>query len=412
MANINYEESKLENGLRIITSTNDCSGVVNIDLVVKAGARYESDGESGYAHMLEHMLLKGTAKMPGNTDIYDSVEKNGAFLNALTNVENVSIKSQVVTEQSEFMFELIDDVLINSTIDPVTLENEKKVVIEEIKRADQDGERVLRMKALKGFFGGHPMARIVPGTKDTVNEMSDSKLKDYRERTFIPSQSALITTGNLSHERALELSKKYFSDWNGEQKDNVALFEPEVTKEKYVFYEFPSKQSFIYICYPTKGVSDLKEFAALELVAGFVGEGSASLLSKELRSKEGLVYSQLTLNTSYVDAGIFEIRTATSKPKEATDIIVDIVNGCSKSINEEILQEIKNKKIAQFKRIISNPSSEISFLGRFFVLLNRMLTPAEYISMLSEVTIEDIKNAAEKYLTKEQALVAVLGPKE
>ncbi len=148
------------------------------------------------------------------------------------------------------------------------------------------------------------------------------------------------------------------------------------------------------------------------MVAGFVGEGNASLLSKELRSKKGLIYSQSTFNTSYIDAGIFEIKTATGKPKEATDIILNILSNFSESLNEETLQDIKNRKINQFERLISNPSSEISFLDRFFVLLNRLLTPNDYVSMLNKVTLEDIKNVAGKYLTKEQALVAVLGPKE
>lgn len=411
MAHIEYKESKLKNGLCVITSTNDCSGVVNIDLVMRAGSRYESTDESGHAHMLEHMLLKGTTDRPGNTDIHDSAEKNGAYLNALTNIENVSIKSQIVTEQKEFMFELIDDVLVNSIIDPVTLENEKKVVIEEIKKAEQDGDRMVRIKALEGFFNGHPIAKMVPGTKDGINEISYSKLKDYKKRTFIPSQSSLITTGNLSHEDVLELFKKYFSNWGeGQQKNDIVAFEPEVPKKKYSFYEFPSKQSFIFICYSNKGISDLKEFAALELIAGLVGEGNASLLSKELRSKEGLIYSQLTLNTSYIDTGIFEIKTTSGKPKEVTDIILNSLDNLSKSLNEEILKDIKNRKIKQFRRVMSNPSSEISFLGRFFVLLNRLLTPDDYATMLNEVTLEDVKNAADKYLTKEYALVAVLGP--
>ena len=413
MANVNYKDGQLKNGLRIITSTNDCSDVINIDLVIRAGSRHEAEAESGYAHMLEHMLLKGTINRPGNTDIYETAEKNGAFLNASTNVESVSIKSQIVKKQKEFMFELIDDILINSIIDPTTLENEKGVVIEEIKRAEQDADRMIRIKALESFFSGHPIAKMVPGTEESIKGMSDLKLKDYKKRTFMPSRAALVTTGNLSHEEALELSNKYFLNWSArqEQKD-AALFEPEVAREKYVFYEFPSKQSFVYICYLNKGISNLKEFTALELITGFVGEGSASLLHKELRSKEGLIYNQSTFNTAYVDSGVFEIKTATSKPKEVIDITLNILNNFYKSIDEETLQEIKNKKINLFKRSISNPTAEISFLDRFFVLLDRLFKPDDYISMLNEVTLEDVNNVAKKYLTKDRALVAVLGPKE
>ena len=412
MANIEYKESRLDNGLKVITSTNNCSDVVNVDLVMRAGARYESDDESGCAHMLEHMLLKGTTKMPGSTDIYNAIEKRGAFLNALTNIENISIKSQVVTQQNDFILELIADMLFNSLIDPTTLENEKKVVSEEIRRAEQDGDKMVRIKSLEYFFEGHPIAKMIPGSTEGVNEITETKLKNYKKNTFTPSQSALVTTGNIAHEDVVKLAEKYFSNWVNSQKNTVVSSEPSVSKEKQVFFEFPSKQSFVYICYPTRGISDLKEFAALELIAGFVGEGSASLLSKELRSKEGLVYGQTTFNTPYTDAGIFEIKTSTTKPKEVIEIILNGVNNFSESINEETILDIKNKKIAQFKRVNSNPSSEISFLDRFFVLLDRMLTPEEYISMLEEVKLEDIKSVAAKYLTREQALVAVLGPKE
>ena len=129
-----YKESTLENGLRVFTYEDTSIPVIDIKLVFKAGSRYEESHQKGYAHILEHMLLRGTIKRPSPILISKELDNRGGSRGASTNKEALTITMQAADNYLEDLLELLSDMLLNSLIDSSVLENEKRVIIEEFKK--------------------------------------------------------------------------------------------------------------------------------------------------------------------------------------------------------------------------------------------------------------------------------------
>ncbi|MEK9183566.1 MAG: pitrilysin family protein, partial [Patescibacteria group bacterium] len=217
----NYNESSLSNGLRIITSEDINSPIVTITVWVRAGSRYEQPHQLGYAHILEHMLLKGTKNRPTIFEI--SVEQNrvGAYSNANTGSEWINLIIQVATEHAEHMIELLSDMLQNPIFNECVLENEKKVILEEMYRAEHNPERLAIMINMRNLFSNHPLSHLPIGTVDTIKKATVQELKNFYNTHYHPSKAALVTVGNLSHEKATMLGEKYFGAWNVGEKIKI-----------------------------------------------------------------------------------------------------------------------------------------------------------------------------------------------
>ncbi|MEK7636476.1 MAG: pitrilysin family protein [Patescibacteria group bacterium] len=410
----NYNESILKNGLQVITSEDANSSIITITLGVKAGSRYEQPHQLGHSHILEHMLLKGTKKRP--TIFEMNVEQNrvGAYSNASTGSERMNMIIQVATEHMEHMMELLSDMLQNSIFDEQVLENEKRVIIEELHRAEQDPERLASMINMQNLFSGHPLSNLPIGTEEMIKKATREEVCQFYNSLYRPSQAVLITVGNLSHEKALILGEKYFGSWKTATKEVGKA----VDTAKFVFPQgkivqtFPNiKQSTLILNYPAAYVS-AGEIAVLDILANFLTFGHSSFLGQELRHKRGLVYAVNTSNIAYSDAGRFSITAQTTKPKEVITIIKESMSVIMNHLPESLFHEIKNQTIGVFIRRNADPFNETSFLGMNVGLFNRLVTPQEYIKNLRTVSYGDLKKVVKKYITQNKTFLTVVGPQE
>ena len=160
-----YRKSRLKNGFTVITCMDDSTEIVDIDIVVKTGARYEGKGQEGYAHLLEHMLMKGSHHYPTPLDIALFTERAGAYFNAATSNQRLKLELQTVRHRANDMLEFMCDIALHPILDKDVLENEKKVVMQEIDKSDDDHWRRLWTEASKRMLKGHPLANRTLGSK-------------------------------------------------------------------------------------------------------------------------------------------------------------------------------------------------------------------------------------------------------
>jgi len=319
-----YKESVLDNGLRIITHEDKSVPIVDIQLVFKAGSRYEEEHQKGYAHILEHMLLKGTTKRPSPVLLAQEIDSKGGYKNAYTSRESLVMILQAADNYAEELLELLSDMFLNSLIDSVTLENEKKVIIEELKRADDNTESFFGRFTFEKLFSGHPLATNILGDVESIKSASSDKLRTYKEKFLLPSRAALVISGNMDHDRAIVLAKKYFNEWSSEKSDIVQSVVFNSVNQGPYFYAKDTKQTLVAYNFLTISAEKIKELAALDILQNFLNFGGSSVLAEELRHKRGLVYAVGLINTTFNDAGLFRIQTSTSKPKETIEAIKDI----------------------------------------------------------------------------------------
>lgn len=403
-----YKESTLNNGLKVITSENSSSEIVTFSIWVKAGARYETKEQAGYAHFLEHMLLKGTKKYPSVFEVGRAKDRVGAISNAFTGPERIYFYIQVAKNDLEKMVELLAGSILNPLFDVSEFENEKKVIIEEIKRSKEDYPRHVWRILLGRVFKGHPLSNNVLGSEESIVDATIDKVKDYHKNFFFPSRSAFIATGGVSHEEILSLIIKYFGDWMGDDIfDN--LQEP-VIKNGSFFEKSATKQAYIILSYIGKGVT-LKESAVFEVVKNYLSYGQSSLLKQELRNKRGLVYGIFASSTLYLDANIFGIETSTAKPKEVIETISREIDNLSSNFNKSILEELKNQTRNIILRQLNDPFYELGMLGNSWRLHNKLMIPEEFIKEIKNVSYDDILAIKNKFLSKDHLFITVIGEK-
>ena len=405
-----YNESILPNGLKIITSENPNSEIVILSVWVKAGSRYEEKSQLGYAHILEHMLLIGTKKYPTAFDTGRALDRVGAASNAFTNPERIYIFIQVVKKHLEKMFEILSDMTLSPVIDSKVLENEKEVILQELYRQKDNYGKYLWKISSKKLFGNHPLSRDPLGDENSIKSATSAQLFNYHKKFFIPDRSAVVAVGGLTHEKISELAKKYFGDWQVTNKISDNFQEPEINKG-FIFEKAPSKQTHIVFKYGSPKCN-IEELAALEIIGNYLSYGDSSVLKQEVRIKRGLVYSVSAGFDLYQDATVFFIQAATTKPKETTEIVLDIMRNLDKNFTVEIFDEIKEQTASAFIRGINDPFSELGFLGKGWQLYEKIISPKKFLEILDKIRHKDVIAVANKYLSEDRLLTAAIGNEE
>jgi len=409
--NLMYKESALGNGLKILTYEDKSIPVIDIQLVFRAGSRYEENHQKGYAHILEHMLLKGTTKRPSPVLIAKEIDDKGGYKNASTGRESLSVVIQAADNYSEELFELLSDMILNSLIDSAILENEKKVIIEELKKANDNTDSFFSRFTYEKLFSGHPLASNILGDPESVLSASTDELKRYKEKFLVPNNSALIVAGNINHDRVVALAQKYFSEWSGKL-DTMLAVEFKPILQKPYFYTKDTKQTIISYNLYTFPANKTRESLALELVRTFLNFGGSSILADELRHKRGLVYSVSVDIATFRDAGFTGIRTSTTKPKETVEAIEDIIRNLKNLFTVDLLDGIKARRIGSFKRHIANPYNQKSFLSNGFLDLDKLVTSEEYMAEIGSITYDEILHVLDTYLVAEKAVITAIGPED
>lgn len=404
--NNTYKETTLSNGLKVITGENPNSEIVTFSIWVKAGARYESSEQLGYAHFLEHMLLKGTEKYPSTFEVGRVKDRVGAISNAFTGPERIYFFIQVAKDNLEKMIELLADAILNPLLDANELENEKKVVIEEMRRSKEDYPKHIWKVLLRETFEGHPLSQNVLGSEESIGAVTPEKIKDYHKKFFVPSRSAFVATGGVSHETILPLIEKYFSDWSGEYIADD-LHTPNI-KEGNFFEKSQTKQTYLIFAYAGQNITP-KESAAFEILKNYLSYGQSSLLKEELRNKRGLVYGISASNTPYLDANLFSVETSTAKPKEVIDIVSSGIDNLANNFNENLFEELKNQTANVVLRQLSDPFFEMFIIGNGWRMYGKLISPEEFINEIKNVSYDDILAVENKFLSKDNLFISAIG---
>ena len=357
------------------------------------------------------MLLKGTAKRPSPILIAKVIDDKGGYKNAYTGRESLAMVLQAADNYSEEAFELLSDMFLNSLIDPKILENEKKVIIEELKKSDDNTDSFFSRFTFQKLFFGHPLETNVLGTPESILSATTDELKKYKEKFLVPQNGALVVAGNISHDRIVELTKKYFSGWSGKLDTlRTVEFKPHIQPPH--FFLKDTKQTIVSCNFYTMPALKSREYLALGLVRTLLNFGGSSVLTEELRHKRGLVYSTSVSNSSFSDAGMFSIKTSTTKPKETVDAVNDIISNLKNIFSPEKLTGIKARRIGSFKLYIANPYRQTDFLVDLFFDLGRLVTPEEYIKEIESISYDEILQVIDNYLTLKKAVITAIGPKD
>src|SRR4030042_5166818 len=208
-----YQKTTLDNGLRIVTSMMPHTRAVCVSMFIGAGSRYELPEQAGLSHFVEHLCFKGTEKRPTAKEISETIDCIGGVLNGGTDKELTVYWVKVARPHFSTALDLLVDMLRNSKFDPVEIENERKVIIEELKMSMDSPQGRVDTLIDEVVWPNQALGRDVAGTKETVGIVKREMMLDYLPRLYLPSNTVVSVAGDISHEEMGSSVTRMWGNW-------------------------------------------------------------------------------------------------------------------------------------------------------------------------------------------------------
>ncbi len=407
--------SNLKNGLTFLSSEVKNYPLQFLALYFNSGTRYENSNELGYAHFLEHMLLKGTKNNPSAYLLSSQIEKIGGYKNGLTSKEFNWYVVEIGASDSEKGFSFLSEIILDSLFDEKTLENEKGIILEEYAKRREINPDFLLRSSISEMFKNHPLGADSIFSEENTKSANREKLINYFNKFYFPKNAALFSFGGSDHKNNKQYAEKYFSGWNSvhnpERVNNQTEFSK--IKEKYGFLEKATNTDYICLNYYTSGMKDdLNERQILNMLGYYLSAGSSCLLMDELRNKKGLIYFVSAFPSSYSDGGVFSIQTSSKKSEETVKNLYDILNNLTARITEEEFEKLKHQSINLFLLKNKNEEDNFQFIAENFIYKNDISTIDDYLLNMKQIKFKDFVEVVNKYIKYGNSYLMTLGPKK
>jgi zinc protease len=312
-------------GLEVVLKESHAAPVVAFQFWIGAGSADEAPPDAGMAHVLEHMLFKGTSRR-GVGEIARDVERAGGYVNAWTSHEETVYHLTIASRFAEQGLDVLADAVANPALDGEELERELKVIVEEIRMGRDNPGRMVTEHLFDQVFGGHPYGRPVIGTERTVQLFSRERVRRFHRHWYAPGNMVLVAVGDFDTGRMLDLIRQVTSGWRGSRSARRRVRDPLATQRhmRGAAVVNPVVEASFAVGFPAPGLTH-EDIPALDLLAAVIGQGASSRLESRVRRGLGLVNDVGAMAYSPRDAGVFAVfaSCATGQLVPATRAIVE-----------------------------------------------------------------------------------------
>ena len=391
------KEFKLKNGITVMVVENHKLPRINYSLRFDRKPIVEGD-KAGVLAILGAMLGNGTENMPKD-EFNDEVD----FLGASVNVSFGSASAFTLTKNNLKVLDLFSDAIINPLLVEEEFEKERDKLIEGLKTQEKSIDAISERVANALAFGkDHAYGEFI--TEETLNNISFQDVLDYKNKYMIPNNVYLVVIGDVYYKDIKSLIKEKFSSW--EKGKSITQEDPQLTDNVEMteinFVDLPNAtQSAIGV---TNNVdlkmSDPDYFAAL-MANDILGGGGEGYLFKNLREDKGYTYGAYSsLGSSRYGVSSFlagaKVRNAVTD-SAVIEILKEITRIKTQNVDAELLKNAKAKYVGSFIRRSENPSTIAGYALN--IKLNNLDSNfyGDYLENINNVSIEDVKRAANKY---------------
>jgi len=392
------ESTLLRNGLPLHRISVDGTRAVTLLVAFDAGARTERPEENGMAHFLEHLVFKGGEKYKTYRDVNEAAENNGAVLNAYTSHDLVAFHITARSTKGIEAADLLTDFVGRAALDPVELDKERGVVVQEIARYNDQPSAVAEHLIDEAVFGDHPLGRPVLGPAQHLSEtFTREGIVAFRERQWSPSRGAAFVVGNLeavgSDSELDELFERFQQAGAPETYDPAPAHTPRV-----LVTERDSNQSHLRMSYrPSIDPSDPAQRAALTIYSTLLGGSMGSRLFDEIREQRGLCYSVSSFPHVYADVPILQLSSGLQSGKcvEAFTRMGEIVNELREDGPTQAEVERARSYAAGARAIAFENTNAIARTAANQAIVYRQdIDPDVAIAQLDAVTFDQVREVA------------------
>ena len=403
----NLKVTTLPNGLRVITDRVPSVESVAVGVWAGVGTRNEDLSVNGVAHMVEHMLFKGT-KRRNAREIVEAIENVGGHMNAYTGREITSYHIHLLKEDLFLALDVLADMIQHSTMPEEEIEQERGVILQEIGMCSDTPDDIIFDHYFETAYQQQSLGAPILGTADIITGMGRGALMDYVKGLYSPSRLVVCASGNLDHEDFLARVQDVFTSLPEGGNDNKTPASYTGGLERRAPREL--EQSHIVLGF--QGVSRIdRDFYAARVLSSLFGGGMSSRLFQEVREKRGLVYSIYSFHSAYSDDGQFGIYAGTGPDKltELIPVVCDEILKLGERIGHEELERAKAQLRSTTLMARESMMSRADQNAKNLLLHGKILTPEDIIAAINAVDIPKLQRLSQRIFSSNPTLAA-LGP--
>jgi len=410
-----YTQQDLPNGLRLVTIPTDSPNLVSIYVVVQTGSRNEVEaGKSGFAHLFEHMMFRGTAKYP--PEKYNQVlQRAGAASNAFTSDDLTAYYTTFSKEDLQRILAMEADRFQTLKYTPEVFKTETGAVLGEYNKNSSDPEEKLDEVLHDTAFDRHTYKHTTMGFLKDVQDMPsqyDYSLKFF-DRYYRPEYTTIVVAGDVDPKNVRALVDQYWGGWKrGSYHPDIPV-EPaqQGARENHIDWPSPTLP-LIDIAFHGPAYSDTsKEWAALDALATLAFSRNSDLYEK-LVVREQKVDMLAANMAQSVDPNLWEVearvKNASDLPYVRAQILETIKRFQDQPVAADKLDAAKNRRRYAFTMGLDNSQSVAAAVARYVALRRSPDTIDKLYSLYSQLTPADIQAAARKYLTENNRTIVTL----
>jgi len=399
-----FRFKELSNGLRAVQLPQKSQNVSHLGLSIKAGSVNELESEQGLAHLIEHLLFKGTKKRKA-FHILNRMDSVGAELNAYTTKEETVIYASFLNEHFERAAEIIADITFHSTFPEKELAKEKEVILDEILSYQDNPSELIFDDFEELMFPNHPMGRNILGTESTLKKFNRNHLSNFVRREYQTDKMVVSLVGDIPQSKFHRILDKYFNiddlvrstDANPNKVPQAAVFRKETEMDTFQAHLIVGSESY--------AITDDMRLPMILLNNLLGGPAMNSRLSMNIREKYGIAYNLESSFTAYSDCGVFITYLGTDKKwlgKSERLILKELKKLRDEKLSTTALHRAKQQMKGQYALAQESGVGMMQSLGKSYLAFGKLESADMVFQKIENITSEELLEAANRSFSPEK----------
>lgn len=405
----NYFYHQLPNGIEIIGQYMPSLSSITFGLQLDAAVVHEPEDKEGLAHLFEYMLFQGTKQKDARA-LNEAFETLGARKGASTGLETAQVWAQIVHNRFDRTLDLIHELLLTPTFPRDELEQMRNIILQEIRRRDDEPMSRIFELARANFYRGTSLGRLMLGTNESVRSLQRKDLQEFWRARYQPNNVLFSIAGKFDWDHVVEKMQTLFGNWEGQA---IPSAKQEPHPENTVVLEHQEgKQEHIGMMFPFPNYTDPDYYAAM-VISEVLGGNMASRLFVEVREKRGLVYGVSASMGGNKHLGAMRIYAGTT-PEQGRECLEVIVNELRKLEQDGITSDELERAKVQLKseNVMRSEGSgaRMGAIARSWWYERKIRTVQDVKEGIDSVTQEQVLNVLRRFSPLQPLTVAAIGP--
>ncbi len=390
--------SVLPSGTLVLSERMDSVRSVAAGVWVRRGTAHERPEYRGIAHLLEHLVFKGTSRRSAQ-QIATAVEGTGGSLDAYTTHEHTSFQVRVPSDHLGTGLDVLADLAFSPALREEDLELEREVVLEEISRMEDTPDDLVFELHSEFMYGGHPYGSPILGTRQTVESLDASGIQRLHREAYRPQNMVVAVAGQVDHELLLEQVRDLWPDGEGgEGIENVPRLESTTIGSRVVHRPGGRQAHLIAGGLGLDHASPLRHAAIV--VGQALGGGMSSRLFQKVREQLGLAYSVFSFQSFYARGGHLGAYLATrpeSVPEAREALLGELGALADRGLTVAELEEVKEQIKGQILLSLESPAARMHRLAGMVLYDEPYRNLDALVELIEAIDLDQAAEAAKLY---------------